>query len=484
MHHYTKITAIAALLVSLFVFSACDDKTVTPTAPSNEISIISIVPEIGLPGDTITVSGANFDKYNDIKLSLTLDSIPYYATITLKQSNQLKFIIPNIPSGKYSVSILYDGASIKSGTKLTVDTIVPKIMTVSSFTPSKAEFGDTIALSGSNFDLYDLSLSLNQGSYSKIIPIVQKHNDLIKFIVPDIKPGNYTITIKYLDSSLSAWQDLMIFTSKIFAIKSFTPAIGVFSDTITVSGTNFNLYSNLSLALVQGNITQPVTIISSNSDELQFLLPNLKPGDYNIVLTCPDSTITAPNPLVIKSPIDFSKFRNMYLEIKNYECDYRQTSKSEQIPADPEVHYTDDTLYNYLFLFKITNRILSAPWDQKTDTYTYGDQHPECLKFSNDWNYNGNSLIFIKFNLYDISFKNNGALEKFTKLELHNVPYNINIDTLEIDLSGAILNNTFSSLSYNELYHWNSGHQFFEYNYYFIKHYPIREDTRVRIKLY
>jgi hypothetical protein len=209
MHHLTKITAIAALLVSLFLFSACKEDSTSPKVTESKLSITSFTPASAYKGDTITVYGKNFDLYPDSLLTLTLGTNKTPILKGSKLSTEFKFITPTFNPGKYKLALMALNDTTIADSLFTL--LYKKEILIASFSPAKADSGDTVTLFGENFDMYeDSKISLSLDNYDiQIIPGSIKSKEL-KFIIPNIKHGSYQLSLYFPLGSIIAPNKLVI----------------------------------------------------------------------------------------------------------------------------------------------------------------------------------------------------------------------------------------------------------------------------------
>ena len=273
-------------------------------------------------------------------------------------------------------------------------------------------------------------------------------------------------------------------------IKSFSPQICSFGDTITIIGSNFDLSANLALTLTAANSSQQIVTISKKADEIKFIAPTILPGNYNIILTIPNDTVKADSQLVINYRLNLDSFKRFELLVEKIPADWERTSYYQWQP-DPPVNQCD-TIMGYSINFTTTKYSYEyiKLKTSKMDTVNYS---------SNTYAPGGVSLNLIRSlnRAYDLAGLNmNGAVctaisqtgTGYTyygfKIFLQNLNFQRLNDTLFLELSGTNLINKLTGFDYYEYGGSSSGHQSSSMNNRIIKLLPLVVDSRIRFKLY
>ena len=116
---------------------------------SGQVSIIQMSPNSGPIGIAVTISGTGFSA-NASQNTITFNGVA--ATITSATPTQ---IITNVPSGATTgpVGVTSPNGSATSNTSFTVTDGTGGPPTISSFTPNVGAAGDSVTISGTNFEL-------------------------------------------------------------------------------------------------------------------------------------------------------------------------------------------------------------------------------------------------------------------------------------------------------------------------------------------
>lgn len=131
---------------------------------SSDVSIISFTPSSGLVGSSVTISGTGFSStpsQNTVQFNGTA------ATVSSSTANQ---IVAVVPSGATSgtISVTSPAGSVASQASFTVlaDSGAP---TITSFTPDRGVSGNTITVTGTNFDTTPANNSLRLNISAQLV---------------------------------------------------------------------------------------------------------------------------------------------------------------------------------------------------------------------------------------------------------------------------------------------------------------------------
>jgi hypothetical protein len=109
--HASRIVFLAMMVLSAFIFNACEEGGDVPGGPAPTISSFS--PESGLAGAAVTINGANLDKV----ISVYFNNVK--ATPTTKTASQ---IVVNVPAGATTgkIKLTYGAGNVETSTAFTV----------------------------------------------------------------------------------------------------------------------------------------------------------------------------------------------------------------------------------------------------------------------------------------------------------------------------------------------------------------------------
>ncbi|WP_299364298.1 IPT/TIG domain-containing protein [Winogradskyella sp.] len=104
------------LLLIVFNLSCSDDNPTNNEDPTedinDEINIVSYSPSEGYPGESVTISGDNFNLLSD-DFAVFFDN--FNAVITSFSSNEISIVVPKASSGNYNIKIIDDTEEIPIG---------------------------------------------------------------------------------------------------------------------------------------------------------------------------------------------------------------------------------------------------------------------------------------------------------------------------------------------------------------------------------
>ncbi len=258
-------------------------------------SLLSVYPTTAKIGDTVTITGNNFDL-NPINDVVQFNSYSNYtAKVIACSKTTLTVIVPDFTSGYYyggSVSI-----SVTIGNQTyTLNNAFTPAFSVTGFNPNNGTFGTTINILGyylnnvSSVLLGNVSVSFYTSSSSDIILNVPSNITSQKFNIYVINgntknqvPGGYFIMNNLTTSSI-------------------TPAMVIPGTLITINGTNFNNVLNYNKIYIGS------TMIYANSygDANNFINANLPTtitgGSYKVSVSNGLDSVTVPGNLTVVIP--------------------------------------------------------------------------------------------------------------------------------------------------------------------------------------
>lgn len=165
---------------------------------------------------------------------------------------------------------------------------------ITSVAPAQATPGTLVVLTGGLFSEHS-RIYLGE----KFIPLVQRSSRQLEFLVPDLPPGDYSLTVQDDVSSV-----LQPFNFEVVAPRPQISAVepdnlDVCADTaerlVRVTGKNFRPGA---LLLLGGNV---VNSRSSDPSDLEFRLPEMPAGVYGVEVRNPDGATSLPHSLWVNS---------------------------------------------------------------------------------------------------------------------------------------------------------------------------------------
>lgn len=268
--------------------------------------IQSFSPEFGTPGNTVTITGANFGSTpteNIVKFSGVT------ASITSASQTQLTVIVPNGAStGKISLTV-------KERSFTTTADFQVRIPSITNFTPSMAAPGAVVLINGTNFN--EVASQNNVSFNGTSAQVTEATVSQLSVIVPNAALGAGTIAIEIAASKAVSSSDFTVVP--IPSIATIDPLSGLpaastgFSGTpITITGTGFN--PNVSDNVVKFNGTV-ATVTDASTTMLKILIPagattgKITLGSYGVVIESTTNFTVLPNN-VWNSLADYPDYRS------------------------------------------------------------------------------------------------------------------------------------------------------------------------------
>ncbi|MEO1053300.1 MAG: IPT/TIG domain-containing protein [Bacteroidota bacterium] len=233
MRLFNLILSLCALLILCVWFSACVDENIF-TDGGETVTIANVVPDMGIPGDTITVNG---ERFQDIDTDSVFINGSLASIISLS-SEQLEFIVPDTAStGPVAIR---NPLGIAIGPDFVVlDAPVPPVITIDSVRPEAVFRGDSIMIHGQNYDLLPLDF--------QVLLNTQQLGNTVKS--PGLIGARVTNDANTGQVSLVNGNDtvrgpiLAILDDPTIAIISANPSSGQEGDPVVITGQNFDQLS-------------------------------------------------------------------------------------------------------------------------------------------------------------------------------------------------------------------------------------------------
>jgi hypothetical protein len=243
--------------------------------------IYSITPASGKTGDTITIQGANFSGITSVSFGGVAAS-----SFLVVDPTTIKAVVANGTTGDVVAKTSNDSAHISGFTYLG-----PPVLT--SFSPAFGGTGDTILITGINFLDFD---TVRFGGTPAAI-FFNTAPGVIKAVVGAGSSGNVSVTNFYGSGALPGFTYYPV-----PAITSFTPVSGPAGTSLTITGTDFNTVSAVSvggLPVVSYNVSSPTTITAIVAEGVTGRIRVTTPGGTGIsssVFSFPKPSITSFTP--------------------------------------------------------------------------------------------------------------------------------------------------------------------------------------------
>ncbi|MFC2010726.1 IPT/TIG domain-containing protein [Chloroflexota bacterium] len=267
-----------------------DDSEIEASAEFAVESKITIAPESGTTGDTVTVSGTGFGDRLDFSIFFDDDEVADDGT-NRKGNFEVTFTVPSLAQGSYDIEVEdEDNNSDKVEFTITASTI--------SLNPTSGYAGGMVTVSGSGFKTSS-SISITFGGDTN--PITAATSDASgkfsgTFTVPVRATGTYEVKASDGTNTLTANFDIGI--SATISPETTTAVPGYIGDEITIGGEG---YTPGGTVTVTYDGTQVKTaIVGTNGDfSVTFNVPVSSGGAHPIIVT--DGTNTEDFSFVVES---------------------------------------------------------------------------------------------------------------------------------------------------------------------------------------
>lgn len=261
------------------------------------LTLNSIYPSEGRAGDTITITGNNFDlvkESNTVQLYYNYNT--YNVTVVSASKTKLKFIIPTISSSYNSDN--YSDVVVKAGGQTyTLYDVLSILPTVTGFYPNTGTFGTSITISGANFTgSYIYMDDLYVGSYSTYA------NSVVLTVPSNLTKKTFKLYVQKGSKKIEVPGGQ--FTLNAMTVSSYTPSSAYLgnSSSITVNGTNFNssYYYNY---LIVGTTKISANYGYPSTTQVSAYLPgNLPAGNYPLYVCNGADTLEIDGGITVAEP--------------------------------------------------------------------------------------------------------------------------------------------------------------------------------------
>ena len=205
--------------------SDTDVATLTVLGPS-----ISLLPVLGQPGITVSVSGTGFYT-TDVTCALTGGAVSATNSCSVSGGSLTgSFVVANVAVGPYTITATGTPGTDLGTANFQVTTAAPSI----ALSPTSAQVGGTVHVSGLGFSSGDTACSLaGSGSIATFTCSVSSGILTASFVIANVAPGSYTITALGTPGSDTAQATLVVLAPSLI----LSPSISQVGVTIHVSGT-------------------------------------------------------------------------------------------------------------------------------------------------------------------------------------------------------------------------------------------------------
>ena len=253
---------------------------------------ISIYPTSTGIGDTITITGNNFDPniQNDV-VQFSNFSL-YNATVISATKTTLKVIVPNFANSYYQTGVNFSIIVTVDGYSSTLNNVFSPTLTVTGFSPNTGTFGTTVVING--LYLYNVS-SVLLGNTS--VPFNNYGSEIYVTIPGMVASKKFNIYL--VSGSTKILVPGGFFTLGTMTLSSFSPATTSPGQIIEIYGTNFNIVNNNRVYI--GSTL--VSVNDYNSSFLEVTIPStISAGNYTVSVCNGLNSLTCTGTLAIVIP--------------------------------------------------------------------------------------------------------------------------------------------------------------------------------------
>lgn len=261
-----------------------------------QLLLQSVSPSVGKVGDTITISGTNFDtslSNMEVKFYYNYESYYLLAQVVSISETALKVIVPNLTEMSSYYSTTQFSIKVKMGeNEKTLSNSFSLMSVPTGFSPKQGTFNTYITISGTQ--MQNIS-SVIFGS--ETVYVSGSNSNSLTFYVPSgFKQKKSKIYIvkggKQIEVPGGEFEMLPLTISSIDPLKVWPGSI------VTITGSNFN--NNYNTMLIGS-----AQLLSSyeSSSSVRFNIPaNMVPGEYSVGITNGIDTVVPANPLRVVVP--------------------------------------------------------------------------------------------------------------------------------------------------------------------------------------
>lgn len=265
--------------------------------------INSLTPNAAAVGDTVVINGQNFDPVPGNNV-IQVNGVVVAAIAG--NGTTLTFEVPNFDAtgSPFPVNVTV-GALVSNDANLTINVSGP-IPVVSSLSPSNANPGDNIVVTGSNFSVLNGRSDLYNTVFFGNTAVAAQNggtSTALTVTVPNLNSGSVTVTVVSEGKASSTSQ---IFTVGQAApspsISTLNPSSGLVGATVVINGQNFNSTPGNNSVNFGGTLITPS---NASPTQLTVTVPNLPVGPAAVTVTTGGQssnsvnfTVTAPSPVI------------------------------------------------------------------------------------------------------------------------------------------------------------------------------------------
>lgn len=248
-------TGKITLEVNGFSQTTTTDFTIIPSPVMTDFS-----PKSGKEGNTVTITGKNFDttpSNNLVKFNGTI------ATVTAATTTELQVTVPaGILDGNITVEVAGD---VTTSSEQFIVILPP---TIAGFSPASGKIGSTITITGTGFDATATKNTVKLNGVTATVSF--STNTQLSIVVPN-NATTGKIDLEVNGFNVATTQDFtVILAPSVPSISDFSPKSGVKGDVVTITGTNFGATAASNIVKFNG-VT--ASLVDATSTELKVAVP-------------------------------------------------------------------------------------------------------------------------------------------------------------------------------------------------------------------
>jgi len=274
---------------------------------------ITLTPEYGKPGDTVTITGENFTQVEDTEVTLTIQGETWSETFELEEDGTFEdtFTLPALSDGDY-VFVATDDNGLTDSEEFRIGFMLVLV------SPDEAETGELLTLMGRGFsEEGSWNASLEDGTLLGEGTTEEDGDFTATKYLPTVEPGTYDVIFWDIDAEIMLTTTLTVTATTTVTLDPDTAPAGY---NVTVTGSGFVHRPGEPIDWVIYNVTatgevdedwdlevwvgaddptttiwEPDAVTTDEDGEFEawFEIPELDPGTYYINATQDEYDIIA-----------------------------------------------------------------------------------------------------------------------------------------------------------------------------------------------
>jgi hypothetical protein len=256
---------------------------VTITQPA---TINSVTPTKAAPGQTVTITGKNFDLPGTVTIGGQTAQVRSWST------SSIQVVVPSVDIGPASITVQPDGG----GASATYDnfTVLPAAPLITGVQPSSAYAGQTVTIQGTFQTINGHQPTVTFGSTAATVK--DATTNAITVEVPQVAPGKPAIVVTTDGGKSAPYTGFTVLPGP--TITAVSPTSASWGQSVTITGNNFGTN--------RGNVSiggQSATITKWTNTSISITVPAVGAGKQPVIVTNADGISSAPfNGFTVTAP--------------------------------------------------------------------------------------------------------------------------------------------------------------------------------------